>query len=166
MQLKREVYWQESAGGGLAVAVCMYARDQDVVSVRLQLPIYPMLDCEDTESSRDNHGRAWNTEKNHLGWKSYLGALYGSADVPKYASPARESDYGNLPECYTFVCDGEPFYTGTLTYVRKLGEAGVPAAADVYPGNFHGFDMIEFWSKNTRRARGKLCQAYEAWLKR
>lgn len=162
----RIVVGGESAGGGLATAVCLYARDHGVVPVKLQLPIYPMLDCEDTESSRDNHGRAWNTEKNHLGWKSYLGALYGSANVPKYASPARESDYSNLPECYTFVCDGEPFFTETLNYVRKLQEAGVPAAVDVYPGDLHGFDMIEFWSKKTRRARGKLCEVYEAWLKR
>ena len=46
----------ESAGGGLAAAVCIYARDQGRIPVAGQLPLYPMLDCEDTASSRDNHG--------------------------------------------------------------------------------------------------------------
>ena len=44
----------ESAGGGLAAAVCLAARDRGEVQVAFQLPLYPMLDCEDTPSSRDN----------------------------------------------------------------------------------------------------------------
>ena len=55
----------ESAGGGLAAAVCQYARDKCEVPVSFQIPLYPMLDSEDTDSSRDNHGHLWNTRKNH-----------------------------------------------------------------------------------------------------
>jgi acetyl esterase/lipase len=53
----------ESAGGGLAAAVCMYARDKGEVPVSFQIPLYPMLDCEDTGSSRDNHAYVWDTNK-------------------------------------------------------------------------------------------------------
>lgn len=56
----------ESAGGGLCAAVCIRARDSGEVSVAFQMPLYPMLDDRDTESSRDNHGRVWNTRRNHL----------------------------------------------------------------------------------------------------
>lgn len=45
--------------------------------------------CGYTETSADNHGRVWNTRRNHWGWEHYLGDLYGSASVSKYASPAR-----------------------------------------------------------------------------
>ena len=106
-------------GGGLTAAICLYARDKGDIPIALQLPLYPMLDCEDTQSSSDNHGHVWNTKRNHWGWKHYLGNLYGSKDISKYASPARETDYSGLPPCYTFVADGEPFYSETLAFVKR-----------------------------------------------
>ena len=60
----------ESAGGGLCAAVCIRARDEGTVNVAFQMPLYPMLDDRDTETSRDNHGRVWNTRRNHLAWRS------------------------------------------------------------------------------------------------
>ena len=143
----------ESAGGGLAAAVCMAARDRGEVNVAFQMPLYPMLDCRDTESSRNNHGKIWNTEKNHRGWQQYLGDLYGRTEVPPYASPARQTDYRSLPPAYTFVCRGEPFYAETLAYIRHLNEAGVEAAADVYPGDVHAFDEFLALTPEGRRAR-------------
>ena len=56
----------ESAGGGLCAAVCLMARDRASVNIAFQMPLYPMLDDRDTESSRDNHGQVWNTRKNHI----------------------------------------------------------------------------------------------------
>lgn len=155
----------ESAGGGLAAAVCLMARDRGKIPVAYQLPLYPMLDCYDTPSSRDNHGFFWNTVKNHKAWKLYLGPLYGKDPIPKYASPARETDYRGLPPAYTFVCDGEPFYEETLTHVRKLREAGVPASVDVYHGKAHAFDMMLPWTENARNARKRLCDVFEEQLK-
>ena len=154
----------ESAGGGLTAAVCLWARDQGHIPVAAQLPLYPMLDCRDTSSSRNNHGIGWDTRRNHKAWKQYLGALSGSDAVPKYASPARETDYSGLPPCYTFVCDGEPFYDETLTYVRNLRSAGVDAAVDVYQGKVHAFDLLRFWTKQAAAAREKLCAACGKWL--
>ncbi len=156
----------ESAGGGLAAAVCLYARDQGKIRVAMQMPLYPMLDCEDTESSRDNHGRVWNTRKNHRGWRLYLRRLYGSDQVPPYASPARETDYRGLPPCYTYVCDGEPFYRETLDYVQRLRAAGVPARVDVFPGNLHAFDLFRFWTKEAAEARENRAAAFETVMLR
>lgn len=130
----------ESAGGGLCAALCMMGRDRGI-RIAFQLPLYPMLSNLDTESSRDNHGRIWNTRRNHLGWRLYL---RGDAKkkVSPYAAPAQQTDYRNLPPCYTFVGEGEPFYAETLQYVANLKAAGVEAEADVYPTNVHAFDML------------------------
>ena len=62
----------ESAGGGLCAAPCIKARDTGVVNAAFQMPLYPMLDDRDTETSRDNHGKVWNTRRNHFGWHCYL----------------------------------------------------------------------------------------------
>ena len=131
----------ESAGGGLCAAVCMMARDRGI-QVAFHFPLYPMLNNLDTESSRDNHGRIWNTRRNHLGWRLYLRGDAKKETVSPYASPSRQTDYSNLPPCYTFVGEGEPFYAETLQYVEDLRSAGVPAEADVYPTNVHAFDML------------------------
>lgn len=157
---ERIVVGGESAGGGLAAAICLYSRDKGKIPIRAQFPLYPMLDSEDTESSADNHGKVWNTRRNHWGWKHYLDEAYGTDSVSKYASPARETDYLNLPPCYTFVCEGEPFYDETLTYVRNLQEAGVEASVDVYPGNIHAFDMMKPGKEQSKLARKRLLEAF------
>ncbi|MBR1457692.1 MAG: alpha/beta hydrolase fold domain-containing protein [Oscillospiraceae bacterium] len=130
----------ESAGGGLAAAVCMMARDGGL-RVAFQMPLYPMLSNLDTESSRNNHGRVWNTRRNHLGWWLYLRGK-AKERVSPYAAPANQTDYAGLPPCYTFVGDGEPFYAETLAYVEALRKAGVEAAVDVYHTDMHAFDML------------------------
>lgn len=141
----------ESAGGGLATALCMYEKDCGGVEIAFQMPLYPMLDSEDTETSRDNHAPVWNTKRNHYGWSRYLRGLTAQ-EVPCYASPARRRDYAGLPPAYTFVCTAEPFYAETLAYVKNLRTAGVEAEVDVYPGLFHAFDMLLPFLKVSRQA--------------
>jgi len=149
----------ESAGGGLTAALCMYARDKGEVNIAYQMPLYPMLDDRDTESSRDNHAPVWNTRRNHAAWKLYLGELAGT-DVPPYAAPARQTDYTNLPPAYTFVGDIEPFYCETLTYIENLKKAGVEANVDVYPDCFHAFDMMTPFRKVSKQAAAEFEKQY------
>ena len=141
----------ESAGGGLAAAVCIRARDGGEVRIAFQMPLYPMLDNFDTETSAHNRGRVWNTRRNHLGWRIYL---RGDAkkSVSPYASPARCSDYRGLPPCYTFVGSGEPFRAETEAYVNRLREAGVPAQLDLFDTDMHAFDMLKPDLPESRRA--------------
>lgn len=143
----------ESAGGGLCAALCMLAHDRGEVKISYQFPIYPMLDCFDTDSSRDNRSLFWNTRRNHEGWQRYLGGLWGQSEVPAYASPSQRKDYSGLPPCYTFVGDGEPFYCETLEYVERLKKAGIEAEADVYHTDVHAFDVIFPMTKPAKEAR-------------
>ena len=148
----------ESAGGGLTAALCMYARDRGEVNIAFQMPLYPMIDDRDTESSRDNHGISWNTKRNHAAWKLYLRDITG--EIPSYAAPARETDYRDLPPAYTFVGDQEAFYCETLTYIQRLQKAGVTAHVDVYPTDFHAFDMLLPFRKISRQAVAAFEQQY------
>lgn len=131
----------ESAGGGLCAAVCIRARDTGEVNVAFQMPLYPMLDDRDTETSRENHGRVWNTRRNHLAWRLYLRGT-DRAQLSPYAAPARLTDFSGLPPAYSFVADSEPFYAETVRYFDSLRAAGVPAKLDVYHTNMHAFDMM------------------------
>lgn len=154
----------ESAGGGLCAALCMMARDKRQVKIAYQMPLYPMLDNYDTESSRDNHGRVWNTRRNHFGWRMYL---RGSArkNVSPYAVPARQTNYADLPPAYTFVGDGEAFYSETLAYIEELKKCGIPAEADVYRTDMHAFDLMEPESDIAKQAAKKFNEHFEYALK-
>ena len=149
----------ESAGGGLCAALCMLARDKGKVHVAFQMPLYPMIDNFDTESSGDNHGKIWNTRRNHFGWRMYL-RREAKEKVSPYAAPARQTDFRGLPPAYTFVGDGEPFYSETLTYIQKLKEAGIPASVDVYHSNMHAFDMLKPEIPESREAIRRFEQAF------
>lgn len=150
----------ESAGGGLAAALCMYAKDKETVNIAYQMPLYPMIDNEDTETSRDNHAPVWNTKRNHYGWKQYLkGTTNGK--VSAYAAPARRKDYSGLPPAYTFVGTAEPFYAETISYIRKLQGAGVDAEVDIYPDMFHAFDMLLPFLPISRKAAKRFEEHFE-----
>lgn len=151
----------ESAGGGLTAALCMYARDKGEVNIAYQMPLYPMMDNLDTNSSKNNHAPVWNTKRNHMGWKAYLGDLWELGEkVSPYAAAARQTDYTNLPPAYTFVGDIEPFYCETLTYIENLKKAGVEASVDVYPNCFHAFDMLLPFKKVSKQAIAEFERQY------
>lgn len=149
----------ESAGGGLCAAVCIRARDRGEVNVAYQMPLYPMLDDRDTPTSRDNHGRVWNTRRNHAAWKLYLRG-HDRAALPPCAAPARLTDFSSLPPAYTFVGDGEPFYAETLRYVQQLRAAGIEASLDVYHTDMHAFDMLRPQEDISRTAAERFEQRF------
>jgi len=153
----------QSAGGGLAAAVALMARDRGEVRIAFQMPLYPMMDDRNsTESARDNDAPVWNSRHNRLGWDLYLGELAGSDDIPKYAAPARETDHGDLPPTATFVGDLDPFRDETIGYVDRLRAAGVPVEFRLYPGCFHGFDMISERARVSREANAFVAEQFAA----
>lgn len=147
----------ESAGGGLTAALCMYARDKGEVRIAYQMPLYPMIDDRDTDSSRRNYRLPWNTFFNHAAWDLYLREL---DEVPAYAAPARQTDHTGLPPAYTFVGNKEPFYCETLSYIEALQKAGVEARVDVYPTGIHAFDMLLPFLKISKLAALSFEQQY------
>lgn len=150
----------ESAGGGMAAALCMLAHDTGEVNIAYQMPLYPMLDDRDTPSSANNTAPNWNTKRNRKAWKRYLRDAYGTGIVSCYAAPARREDLSGLPPCYTFVGDIEPFYYETLEYVRRLRAAGVEASCDVYPDWFHAYDLFFPAKKIVREAVARFEEHY------
>ena len=151
----------ESAGGGLCAAVCIMARDKGDVNVAFQMPLYPMLDDRDTDSSRDNHAKMWNTRKNHSAWRLYLRGTKRDGLSP-YAAPARLTDFTGLPPAYTFVGDAEPFYCETVQYVERLRACGIPAGLDIYQTDSHAFDMMQPDEPMSRAAAEKFNAAFAA----
>jgi len=133
-----------SAGGGLAAALALLARERDEVHPAFQLLVYPMLDDRTATAPDDVAGRLrmWNAASNRFGWRSYLGGSVG-ADVPGLAAPARAGDLTGLPPAWIGVGTLDLFLGEDREYARRLRAAGVPVELHEVPGAYHGFDMVE-----------------------
>jgi acetyl esterase/lipase len=133
-----------SAGGGLAAAVALLARDRGGPALAAQLLLCPMLDDRnDTPSARQMAGRGvWDQGSNEVGWTALLGAARGGPDVSPYAAPARATDLSGLPPAFIDVGSAETFRDEAVTYASRIWQAGGVAELHVWPGGFHGFALM------------------------
>lgn len=131
-----------SAGGGLAAALALMARDRGEHSIAYQLLIYPMIDDRMTTPSSTLDTVVWTTKANVLGWRAYLGHEPGTDDVPAYAAAARADDLAALPPAWIGVGALDVFRDENIEYAQRLLAAGVPAELHVYPGAPHGFEAL------------------------
>lgn len=144
-----------SAGGGLAAALALLARQRDQVRPILQLLAYPMLDDRTVDRSpeQEPHARLWSTKSNRFGWTSYLDGPPGGADVADLAAPARCSDLEDLPPAWIGVGSLDILHDEDLAYAERLRAAGVPCEVTIVDGAFHGFDSIRPRARVTREFR-------------
>jgi len=133
-----------SAGGGRAAALALLARDRGEVSIAFQFLVYPMLDDRTiSPSSRAvTDPRVWNLASNRNGWRAYLGTEPGGATVSPYAAAARGTDLRDLPPAYISVGTQDLFVDEDIAYAQRLITSEVPVELHVYPGVFHGAEVL------------------------
>ena len=127
-----------SAGGGLAAALALLARDRGEVDAGRAAA--GLSDARRPQRARRRtipSYRLWRPKSNRFGWTAYL----GDAD-PQVAVPARRTDLAGLPPAWIGVGTLDLFHDEDLAYAERLHAAGVPCQVEVVPGAFHGFDAI------------------------
>ncbi|WP_343871236.1 alpha/beta hydrolase fold domain-containing protein, partial [Agromyces bracchium] len=122
----------------------LLARDRGGPALAGQMLICPMLDDRDqTISTRQIDGvGVWDRTSNLTGWNALLGERRGGDDVSPYAAPARATDHTGLPPAFIDCGSAEVFRDEDVAYATSLWAAGVQAELHVWPGGFHGFDMM------------------------
>ncbi|KFG04110.1 alpha/beta hydrolase fold domain-containing protein, partial [Streptomyces scabiei] len=133
-----------SAGGGLAAALALLARDRKGPRLLGQLLMCPMLDDRnDTFSAHQMAGLGvWDRTANETGWNALLGERRGTDAVEPYAAPARAADLSGLPPAFIDVGSAETFRDEDVSYATRIWQAGGSAELHVWPGGFHGFDGL------------------------
>lgn len=148
-----------SAGGGLAAALALLARDRGEVPLVFQILLAPMLDdrtCTLTKPHPYTGEFIWTPEANRFGWTSLLGQEPGGPDISPYAAAARAEHLEGLPATFINVGALDLFLEEDLEYARRLMRAGVPTELHVYPGAYHGFRMIADAQVTQTAARDQL----------
>jgi acetyl esterase/lipase len=148
-----------SAGGGLAAALALLARDRGEINPVLQLLAYPMIDDRSSQTAANPNYRLWSPRSNRFGWTAYL----GGAD-PQVAVPARREDLSGLAPAWIGVGTHDLFHDEDLAYAERLKSAGVPCQVEVVPGVFHGFDLFVPKAQVSRRFFDSECDSLRGAL--
>lgn len=155
----------ESAGGGLAAALALLVRDRGEHRLAFQLLTYPMLDDRTCVRSTLPHlGEfIWTRHNNQFGWSALLGSEPGGGNVSAYAAPARAESLAGLPPTYIDTAGLDLFFEENLAYAARLADHGVPLEFHVWPGAFHGFDLVGE-ARVSRAARAAKFTALQRFL--
>lgn len=137
----------ESAGGGLAAATALMARDGNGPSLAAQFLTYPMLDHrtggDDCPYGNPTTGEfVWNREANQFGWRALQGSYGADDERIGWFSPARAQSLAGLPPTWIGTGSLDLFLDENLDYARRLVAAGVPVELHSYPGAIHAFNAV------------------------
>lgn len=129
----------DSAGGNLAAAVALMARDRGGPALIFQLLVYPITQhALDTPSYETNAvGYGLTREAMAWYWEQYL-ASPADGRHP-YASPLLASDLRELPPALVMTAEYDPLRDEGEAYAARLRTAGVSATCSRYHGQIHGF---------------------------
>jgi acetyl esterase len=129
----------DSAGGNLAAAVCLMARDRAAFQPVLQVLIYPITDYNlNTPSYLENaDGYLLTRDTMRWFWQCYLDREEDACQP--YACPLRAEDLRGLPSALVITAEYDPLRDEGEAYAARLREAGAPVTLARYEGMIHAF---------------------------
>jgi len=129
----------DSAGGNLAAAVTLMARERDGPAIDHQVLLYPVTDhAFDTDSYEENaSGYLLSRASMQWYWARYLDDEVDGANP--YASPLRAPDLSGLPSATVVTAGYDPLRDEGAAYADRLRDAGVSVTHAEYPGMVHVF---------------------------
>jgi acetyl esterase len=148
----------DSAGGNLAAATTLLARDRGGPELAAQLLVYPNT-CyhADTESLRDNDDRwLFNRHSVDWYWRNYLSTPSDGLDP--LVSPLLARELAGLPPALVITAEYDPLRDEGERYAERLRSAGVAMELTRYDGMAHGFFTMSGVLDDARRAVGQAAE--------
>jgi acetyl esterase len=139
----------DSAGGNLAAAVALHARDTGGPRIDAQLLLYPMLVPPHTADPHPGDSQLLTRAESHWFWGHYR-------PDGRYAVPGLVTDLAGLPPAHIVVAGIDPLRDEALAYAGALEAAGVPVRLDHYEEMLHGFLLCTRAHAGAREAIQRL----------
>ena len=142
----------DSAGGNLAAAVALKARDKNGPKIAFQILIYPAVDYKfDYASMIENAtGYSLTTQGMQWYWDQYLG-LESDLNNP-YFRPMVETNLKGLPPTFTLTAELDPLRDEGEIFAKRLKDAGVTSVLKRYDSLIHGFVLMQGFLPEAREA--------------
>lgn len=131
----------DSAGGNLAAAVALMARDHGGPALKCQILIYPICDHDfDRPSYIENgEGKLLTRALMQWFWDQYAGVA--DRDQP-YLSPLRADDLSDLPPALVVTAEHDPLRDEGELYAARLRDTGNVVEALRMDGLIHPFQTL------------------------
>jgi acetyl esterase len=128
-----------SAGGNLAAAATLLARDTGAPEIAAQILIYPVIDPQMSTASYELFGSGYGLDREHMQWfwSSYVPDERARQDV--LAAPCLADSLAGLPPALVITAEFDPLRDEGEEYARALRASGVPVKLHRYEGQIHGF---------------------------
>ena len=145
-----------SAGGALAAAVTLMARDWDGPAIAFQALVIPVIDdrCDTPSIRQYDEGPLFGGRLAKEMWVRYLGTDADRTTTSPYAAPGRSEDLRGLPPAFIQVNGLDPLRDEGIGYALRLMAADVPVELYCAPNQHHG--MSE--DPRTAATAGRLYQ--------
>ncbi|GAA2566192.1 alpha/beta hydrolase [Mycolicibacterium diernhoferi] len=144
----------DSAGGGVAAAVALSARDEGGPELFAQVLMYPGVDRDMAAASVLNNPAAPMLLHDDIVYLHELADTGASAAHDTRRVPAYATDLTGLPQAIVVTAELDPIHDWGERYAARLRDAGVQTTLTRYPGIYHGFLM-----RSQATARGRLAMA-------
>ncbi|HYG87800.1 MAG TPA: alpha/beta hydrolase [Azospirillum sp.] len=149
----------DSAGGNMAAAVTLMAKERKGPAIDHQVLFYPVTDDVSDNSSYRAFGEGpWLTTK---AMHYFLDANYPAGsrdDVTAFPLKASIEQLKGLPAATIIVAENDLLRDEGEAYARKLSQAGVAVTSTRYNGTIHDFVMLNGLA-DTPAAKGAIAQA-------
>lgn len=132
-----------SAGGNLAAAVAMLARERGGPVIAYQLLVYPVCDVAMDTESHARHGHRFPLTREDMAW-FWQQYAPGEHAAHGHASILRAQDLRGLPPAHIVTAGCDILRDEGIAYAARLTQAGVEARVSDYPGMVHGFLAVAF----------------------
>ena len=131
----------DSAGGALAAACCLMARDRKLPAPCFQLLIYPVTDrrMQTASMAQFSDTPMWNAKNNRIMWKRYLPPSH--PEPIEYASPMEALSFTHLPNAYVETAEFDCLRDEGAAYGTALSKAGSTVEINMTAGTPHGFEL-------------------------
>jgi acetyl esterase len=131
----------DSAGGSLAAAVALAARDRGGPALCAQVLMYPGLDRDMAAPSITALADAPMLTLDDINYMHDLADTGAGAPHDEYRVPAYAADLSGLPAAIIATAESDPIRDWGERYAARLRDAGVQTTLTRYPGVYHGFLM-------------------------
>jgi acetyl esterase len=127
-----------SAGGNLAAAAALVARERGGPKIAFQLLAVPAVELSSRASSHREFAQGYGLTAADMAW---YGSHYvnGPADADNPLASVLRADLRGLPPAFVITAECDPLRDDGEEYAKRLRELGIAASFKRYPGMFHGF---------------------------
>ncbi len=146
----------ESAGGNLAAAVALMARENKDIFLAYQALFYPILTCDldpnTYENNPDEHLLTWQ----NMQWfcEQYLVSLEQKEE--SLASPVKAKNFADLPPALILTAEWDPLRIEGHDYAKSLESGGVEVQHHCFSKVIHGFLGFPIYPSEVVEAMAKI----------